>query len=425
MRKIILTFVFALAATAAGAQQLRLTLDQCLDYAMGNSHARERIVLDQRAAELALEQARMDRLPNLSGSVGESLSHSKGSETTIGGSYGLSTGVTLWQGGAMNETVRRNEMLVGRAGVRTEQWDNTLAIDIMSSYFTILGYEELLRYQESLIAAGEEQVREGTARLEQQDMIPSDYLMLEAQLAQNRNNIAETLINRRNEMLNLKGLLSMEADADLTLAAVDTTAFERLSGLPPEREFMELAEAAMPDMELLDYGVGLAQSDLKIARAGFMPSLSLSGGLSTGHSRNFENWGDQVADRFSQSAGVSLSVPIFNRGRTRNTVERSRIALRQAELDKLQGEIDLRARLLESYLSAQSALERYRTLLVRESAYRQSLAAYQALYQQGTITAVDMLQQENNYINVMYEFVQGKYGFILQRKMLDIYMGLR
>lgn len=417
MKKIFCAVLFAMAAGAAGAQQLRFTLDDCLEYAMRNSLVREQMVLSQQSAELDARQSRLERLPNLSGSASENLSHRTGQRRAVSGSYGVNAGVTLFQGGAINEEIRQSDIAVQEAETRTAQWDNTLAISILGSYFTILGYEELQRNQASLIAVGERQVRDGEAQFKVGQILESDLLMLQAQLAQNRNSVAQTEIDLRSEMRKLKALMSMPLDTELSLAEADMMAVM----LPEEDDFVARAEQAMPDMKLLDYGVEVAKGSLKIARAGLYPSLSLSGGLSTGHADDFNRWSRQVEDRFSQSAGLSLSVPIFSRGRTRTGVERSKIALRQAELDREQGHIDLRSSLLQSYSDALAAEYDYETQAVRENAYRRALDVARAQYQQRTIKPVDMLQQENNYINVMYQFVQSKYGFMLRRKILDVY----
>ncbi len=82
----------------------------------------------------------------------------------------------------------------------------------------------------------------------------------------------------------------------------------------------------------------------------------------------------------------------------------------------------MRQSLSLGYSGAETALEDYRSLEIRENAYRKSLEVYRALYEAETITTVDLLQQANNYINVVYQFVQSKYGYMLRRRMLDIYM---
>ncbi len=87
----------------------------------------------------------------------------------------------------------------------------------------------------------------------------------------------------------------------------------------------------------------------------------------------------------------------------------------------MQGELDVRRSLLGSYSDALAARYDYETQSVREEAYRRALDVARAQYEARTIKPVDLLQQENNYINVMYQFVQSKYGFMLRRKILDVY----
>ncbi len=423
MKRVFYLLIFAtfipLVTHAQQPAQYRFTLDDCLDYAMGNSYTRQSMELSQRAAELDQRQSRLERLPSLNGSASENLSHQSGKHRTIGGSYGVNASMTVFQAGTLNEQIKQDDILVNQAGARTAQWDNSLAISILGSYFAILGYEELQRYQGSLIEVGRQQVHDGKAQVEAGTILPSDYLMINAQLAQNVNNAAQTEIDMRDELRNLKGLMSMPLDADLVLSDPDTT----MVVLPAEQLFVERAEAVMPDLELLDYGVQIAQSSLRISKAGYFPSVSLSGGVSTGHSNDFRNWGAQVEDRLSQSAGLSLSVPIFNRGRVRTGVQRSKIALQQAELERLQGESDVRESLLLSYSNAVAAQNDYQTALIREDAYRQSLDAARAQYAARALKPVDLLQQENNYINVLYNLIQSKYSFLLRRRILDVYMG--
>ena len=47
---------------------------------------------------------------------------------------------------------------------------------------------------------------------------------------------------------------------------------------------------------------------------------------------------------------------------------------------------------------------------------------YNMKFKYGTVTSVDLLQQQNNYINYLTDFVRSKYSFILERKILDVYM---
>lgn len=443
MKKIFLLALFA-AATAIPAmaqqkQTYHFTLEQCLEYAMSNGYVRAQMELSQKSLELTYDQSKMERLPDLSASASENFRHSPvlvtgtdritGEPIETGGSswsesYGINTGVTLYQGGTLNNTIERNKLQAEEAGVRTAQYDNTLSINILSSYFAILGYRELLKYQQSLISESEEQVVQGRSRLAAQAILESDYLLLESQLATNKNNISDTKINLENEFLTLKALLSMDMDIELDIASPDVAAIESMTVIPQQSHYMERTVATMPDFELLDYGVYIAEKSLAISKGASRPTLGLSGGLGTGGSWRSSDYAQQLKDGFTQSAGLSLSIPIFSNYRNRTNVAKSRISLKQAELDRFQTQLDLQQTLTQAYRNVEGALNQYRTLGVRENAYRENFRVYNALFDAGTITAVDLLQQQNNYISVMYDYVQSKYGFMLRRKILDVYMGL-
>ena len=36
---------------------------------------------------------------------------------------------------------------------------------------------------------------------------------------------------------------------------------------------------------------------------------------------------------------------------------------------------------------------------------------------------MELLQQQNNYLNTLNAYIQNKYSLLMQRKILDIYMG--
>ena len=72
-----------------------------------------------------------------------------------------------------------------------------------------------------------------------------------------------------------------------------------------------------------------------------------------------------------------------------------------------------------------SAYNAYKVSEVRENAYSKSVDAYNMKYQYGTITTVELLQQQNNYLNVLNTYIQNKYSLLMKRKILDVYMGKR
>lgn len=428
MKRILLSFIIgllpavSLLAQTAG-EVLKMSLDECIEYALSNNYDRQSIQLDESARENTYKQSKLERLPNLSANLTENLNHTNNNTGTWDGNYSLSAGITLFQGGQINQSIKKNQLSYEQSKLKTAQYDNTLIINILQSFLTAIGNEELLNYQRSLLTASEAQVKQGESRLKAGEILESDYLLLEAQLASDRNNVLETTINRDNGLLSLKKMLSMDLAVNLELVYPDTDYIDELKLLPPESAVLQQAMAAMPEIEISNYNVEIAETGLKISKSAFYPTLSLNGSIGSGHNQNFKQYGTQVSDRFNQQVGLTLSVPIFNKGKTKANVTQSQISLQQAELDKMQTELDVEQTILGEYRNVVAAASKYETSEVKEKAYSMSFESYTLKYNAGAITTVELLQQQNNYISAMNDYIQSKYGFLLKRKILDVYMG--
>ena len=125
----------------------------------------------------------------------------------------------------------------------------------------------------------------------------------------------------------------------------------------------------------------------------------------------------------TESAGISVNIPIYSRGSTRANVKKSQIALEQAQLDYEQTQLSVRQTVVQAYRNVVSAYNAYKVSEVRENAYSKSFAAYNMQYRYGTITTVELLQQQNNYLNTLNTYIQNKYSLLMKRKILDVYMG--
>ncbi|MCD8072901.1 MAG: TolC family protein [Alistipes sp.] len=432
MNKLLYLTLPAIMACSAGlrAQEIapadsslvyRLTLEECLDFAMGNSYDRQSILLAVESRELDYLQARRERLPSVSGSVSENLAHTKGNEAVWSGSYGLSTSLTLFQGGSLTNTIEQNRLISEQSLYNARRFDNELTIQILSSFLSILGNDELLKYQRAVLVASEEQRNQGQALFEAGSILESDYLLLESQYASDLTNIVETQISRATNLLALKNLLSLDPTAPLDVIFSDTA--ELVDVYIPDEEFvLTRAMETLPDLIISGYNVEIAKMDVKLAKANLSPTVSLGAGLGTGHT-DFSRYGSQLNNRLNEQVGISVSIPIFNRSRTRTQVKQAQINLRQTELDDRQNVLDVRQTVMSEYQTVLSAAARYQASDIKQNAYLRSFEAYRVQFNFGAITTVDLLQQQNNYISAINEYIQNKYSYIFRRKVLDVYMG--
>lgn len=193
--------------------------------------------------------------------------------------------------------------------------------------------------------------------------------------------------------------------------------------LPTEEEAVSLALDYYHDLRMSDYDIRLAEKSIDLARGNYFPSISANAnvGMSV---LSFDGAGNQQwYGKPSESVGVSMSIPIYSRGSTKANVKKSRIALEQAQLDYEQSSLTVRQTVVQAYRNVVSAYNAYKVSQVKENAYKKSFNAYNIQYHYGSITTVELLQQQNNYLNALNSYIQNKYSLMMKRKILDVYMG--
>ncbi|MDR1416181.1 MAG: TolC family protein [Prevotellaceae bacterium] len=433
MKKVILGFIAALACTVeetgaaqeAPAAAYHFTLEDCLSYARDNNYNLQSLKLSEDAREDAYRQSKKERLPNLNASLNENLNSSKGNSASLNGNYGLNAALALYQGGNISNAIEQNKLRMEQAYYQTSQYENTLTIQILQTFLTALGNEELLNYQKAVLKSSEEQWKQGSKQFQAGQILESDYLLLEAQYANDKNTIVNTQLSRDNSLLSLKGLLSISPENNLQIIYPDTTALSEMSILPSLNEVLSGTFYSLPDLKISQYSIDIAKVGLKMSKSSYLPTISLQGSIATGHSTDYSRFGAQLSDRLNEQIGISLNIPIYDNSRTKSKAAQSSIALQQAELDKKQTELEIRQTVSSEYQEVVAAYNKYRTTNIRQNAYSKTFDVYRAQFQVGSITAVDLLQQQNNYISALNDYLQSKYEFILKRKILDVYRGVQ
>ena len=426
MKRQFILISLMLLSLVMGAQETksyRFGLEDCLRFAFANSNERKSMELTGESLQTAYEQSKKQWIPNLSASVGENFSNNANG-WSVSGNVGVGSSMTIYQGGNIRNTIEQNQLNVERNEVQLERYDNQLALQILQKFLAIIGNEELLNYQQEVLKTSREQLKQGQSRHKVGAILESDLLLLEAQYYSDSNNLVDTRISIDNGLLDLKVLLSMEPTDDLQIVSPDTDNLDNLKeSLPTEEEALDLAMDYMPDLRISDYDIRLAEKSVDMARGNYFPSISANANVGMGI-LSFDSGGNQQwYGKPNESVGVSMNIPIYSRGQTRANVKKSQIALEQAQLDYEQAQLEVRQTVVQAYRDVVSAYNAYKVSQVREEAYSKSFNAYNIQFQYGSITTVELLQQQNNYLNVLNSYIQNKYSLVMKRKILDVYMG--
>ena len=170
-----------------------------------------------------------------------------------------------------------------------------------------------------------------------------------------------------------------------------------------------------------------AQEGIAIARSARYPTLSLTAGLGSNyyHTSGITNptLSRQIKDNFSQSIGLSLNFPLFDRHATRNNIRQARLAVLEQQLALDNTKKTLYKEIQDAYYNALAAQQKYRAALVAEEAAQVSLTTVIKKLEGGRATTPEFDEAFNKHFVAATNRISARYEFLFRSKILDFYRG--
>jgi outer membrane protein len=197
-----------------------------------------------------------------------------------------------------------------------------------------------------------------------------------------------------------------------------------LAGFLPDDAAGE-ALAGRADLAAQRLQVEAAKKQITASRAGYWPSLSVSAGAGTSYrSPGSYDFNDQFYNNnLNGSIGLSLSIPIFDRLGTYNSVAQAKVGLRQAQLSaeklELQTGVEIR-QALEDYATAGKAVD----VAQAQSKYSaQALKNMEERYKVGASTLVELMQARSSNLQSSYNLINARYAHLVKGVAVLFYSG--
>ena len=432
MKKFILIFGFiSLFFNCLTAQDtLRLTLEECLQYAETHNFSLQSSNINISTSELNLKQAKLNIAPSVSASASQNVNFGNYEKSVgWGGNYGINAGMTLFNGLSNANKIKQSKLGVEQSELQLESNKNNIRVSVIQAFLSVMMNEELLNYQQKVLNSSNEQMEQGRQQLEVGQILESDYKMLQAQYTSDLYNIENTKNNIQSNYLTLKNLLSMDPSMKLSIVFPDSATLFKSLDLPSLQELIDRSTNYLPELKMSENDITSAEYDVKIQKANFYPTLSASAGISTGYNGSIltspnTGWGTQLWHGLGENIGLNLSIPIYQRGSVRNNVKLAEYRVEQLELEHKETEYQVNQDLQKSYLDVASAQNDFVAAEAKTDAYLANYKTYSMRFKYGSVTAVDLIQQQTNFLNQLNNYMQAKYSYVLRRKILDVYMGI-
>ena len=404
------------------------TLEDCIRYAEEHNYGLQSASINITSSELSLRQAKENIAPTISASAMQGL-NAKNYQKSVNwnGNYGISAGMTLFNGLSNYNNIQKSKLEVEQSLLELEQNKNDIRINVIQAFLAVMMNEDMLAYQQEVLISSKEQRDQGEQQFRVGQILESDYKMLQAQYTSDLYNLENTKITIHNNYLTLKNLLSIDPSKDIEIVRPDSATLFKELAIPAMQTMMEKSTNYLPELKISENNITRAEYDVKLQKANFYPSLSLSAGVSTGYNSNnlTDNlgWGTQLWHGLGENVGLNLNIPIYQRSQVRNNVKQAQLRVQQAELNQKETHHQITRELQQYYLNVQSALNDYTMAEAQKEAYQANYNAYSFKFKYGSVTAVELIQQQTNYLNQLNKYMQAKYSYVLERKILDVLMG--
>ena len=438
MKRSWITFAFLVAVLSVSAQK-KWTLQECLDYARQNSITLQKARLQQQQADEEVRSAKSALLPSLSASTNQSVGYrpwqddgvttvtngqvnAKVDKVYYNGSYGLNAQWTVWNGNRNRNNIRLSEVAQQKADYDYLASEKTIEERINQLYVQLLYLKETIKVSEANLETARKNEDRGREMVEVGKMSKADLAQLTAQRASDEYSVVEAQSQLASYKLQLKQLLELTNNEPFDIAESATIDDKALETIPTLNDVYEKALNGRPEIQSAKLNIQSSDINLKIAKAGWLPSLNLSGGISTGHnSLSKLAWGNQMKSNFDAMAGLTLSVPIFDQRQTKTAVNRAKIQQQQAQLDLLDQQKQLYQTIETFWLDATTNQQKYRTARVTLESEQQSYDLLQEQFRLGLKNIVELMTGKDRLLAAQQNLLQSKYMTMLNIEMLNMY----
>lgn len=436
--KLILFFLFSFLSVSA---QKQWTLKECVDYAMQNNITLQKARLSQQSAAEDVKGSKGALLPTVSASANQILGYrpwqnsgittvtngtvnTKVDKTYLNGSYGVNAQWTVWNGGKNTNNIKLSKLSGQQAELQVDETANSIQERIAQLYVQILYLDESIKVSKASLETSLKNEERGKEMVEVGKMSKADLAQLTAQRATDEYNVVDGQAQMANYKLQLKQLLELTGEDAFDVMIPQTTDEQALAEIPSLQNVYQQALLSRPEIESSKLAIESSDLNVKIAKAGWMPSLSLTGGFSTStNSLSDNSWGNQMKTNFNSQAGLTLSIPLFDGRQTRTSVNKAKIQRQQAQLD-LQDQQKTLYQTIEGYwLDANTNQQKFRAAQSTVESEQQSYDLLSEKFNLGLTNIIELMNGKDKLLSAQQNRLQSKYQTILNQQLLRFYQG--
>ena len=412
------------------ATDSRWSLERCISHAREHNLQIRQMKHDVEIARNNVTGSKMEYLPSVNASMGHNMSWGRSvnlndleiveNKLSQSSSMNLSASIPLFEGMRKYNNLKSSLKQLEIANVNIEALENEISISIARSYLQVLLCMEIEKSAEESCCSAEAQVWKTQELVNSGSQPYSALLDIKAQLANENVQLISARNNTSTALLELAQMLNLP----------DSVAFEieipqNTDTAPLAISLQEVIAAAEghPDIQKAQLVLEQSQLQHKIQKGAALPTLSLSAGYGTYYSDSQNSaFFTQFNNNRNPSVGLSLSIPIFNNWRNTISIRNAKANVEKSGIGVEMATQQLEKQIRVAYNEAQGSYEKLKAATANKDAATESFAQTEEKFNLGMIGATDYSVAKTNLFKAESEYIQCKYQYIFQQKILCHYM---
>ena len=417
------------------AQQI-WSLEDCIDYALKNNISLKQSELNIELNKNEYFQSKMELLPSVN--ISNSFNNNRGRyinpftnefDEEVSSSLNLSynSNFSLFNGFKNINQIKKaaNESLKSIYDLESAQ--NDLISSIALSYLQILFNEELYQTSKSQLDLTKIQENRIKTLVEAGSIAQGELLNIQSQLALEEQQLIQAENQLNLSKLQLAQLLELNQYENLNVLKLDIKVpiFKIQNNINTDYAIALNTQSSIKSSELQ---INSAIYDLKIAKANYLPNLSIGYRISTLYLDNVNDmftFNEQLENNQQSAIYLSLNIPIFNKWSVRNSVAQSKIQIENSQLNAQQAKNELRKNMEQAYADQLAAYKKYQATQKAVIAFKEAYTYINERYELGMVNSYEFNESKNKLITAESDELRAKYDLIFKVKLYEFYTSLK
>ena len=426
---------FASKPTMAQGMGKNWGLDSCMAYAVEHATDVKREVVNARQRKQDYQKAVTDFLPSVAGGVQGQYAWGRNIDpetntynhvTTFNNYYQLYASLNVFDGFATINAFKQAKLARAYSTTAMQKVRDDKAIDVMQKFVDAAYAEASIQLASDKLAESKRLLGKMQRLYELGEKGRPDVVQMESQVAEDEYNLTHQKHVAQQCLLTLKSAMNFPVEEELRLVTNGKQVNESFP-INHETVYQNFLNAS-PDVKSAEYEVEKARYDYKIAKGRLLPSLSLSGGISTNFYRNlsqggqYEGFASQFRNNRGEYLALTLSIPIYDNVAW-HSVKKARNDWQLAQVNLKETKRKLHDHIAQAVMDAEGyAKELYQ---MNKKVASDSLAYYMSSrkFEEGMLSTFDLHTAAQTLLESRIKQLQMQMLLVIKQRLVGYYQG--